>query len=127
MDDYDQFYEYFDLDLWVDEQVIKAFPTLRQLIVFTLATCSQVRYVIDTTEDEGRKVVETDYDFEGPWSFGHDYYVEEVPNEPICLFDPSLSTSRTTILGIGPADGRLAASFFESVYSGLREGRVIRY
>ena len=78
--------------------------------------------MIDTEEDRGRKVVKTDLDFEGLWCFGHNYYVEEVPNDPRCLFDLSLSTSRTTMLGIGPADGSLAVSFFESIYAGLCEG-----
>ena len=119
-DDWVHFLQNFDnLNSWIPN-VIDAFPALRQLIVFSLGACTQDRYVIDTDEDRGRHVVKTELEFEGPWSFGYSYYVEEVPNEPTCLFNPSLSTSRATTLGIGPANGRLASSFFESMYAGLR-------
>lgn len=121
MDDWDHFLVNFDnLDSWIPN-VVDAFPTLRHLIVFSLGACTQDRHVIDAEGDRGRRVVKTDFDFEGPWSFGYSYYVEEVPNEPSCLFDPSLSTARATTLGIGPADGRQASSFFESMYAGLHD------
>lgn len=102
-DDYDQFVANFDLQLWV-LMAAETIPSLRHVITFSMAHCTQTRYVITGVGDEERGIT-TEPDYDGPWSFGSSYNVEEIPYDTTCMLRPSSSTSRATLRGIEPSIG----------------------
>lgn len=101
--DWNEFVSNFDLDYWAFGAA-KTIPTLREIIIFSMAYCAQVRYEI-TVNEAGERSMTIDTSFDGPWSFGFSYHVEEIPNETTCMLRPWSSTSRATLLGIEPSIG----------------------
>ncbi|KAJ3488407.1 hypothetical protein NLI96_g2867 [Meripilus lineatus] len=101
--DWDEFVSNFDLDSWV-LVAANAIPSLRQVIMFSMARCTQNRYVIIGDGDEERSVT-MEPDLDGPWTFGFGYNVEEIPYSTTCMLRPSSSTARATLRGIESSIG----------------------